>query len=80
MASVYGSTPFDELTETGWDRDLSINVKSAFLCAKAAIPVMRATGGGASSTSPTGWREADGPTIEDSSPTTGEGISLASSF
>jgi len=46
MASVYGSTPFDELTEAAWDRDLGINLKSAFLCAKAAIPVMRATGGG----------------------------------
>jgi NAD(P)-dependent dehydrogenase (short-subunit alcohol dehydrogenase family) len=46
MASVYGSTAFDELTEAGWDRDLTINLKSAFLCAKAAIPVMRATGGG----------------------------------
>jgi len=46
MASVYGSTPFDELTEAGWDRDLNINLKSAFLCAKAAIPSMRATGGG----------------------------------
>src|SRR5690242_5363439 len=38
MASVYGSTPFDELTEAGWDRDININLKSAFLCAKAAIP------------------------------------------
>ena len=46
MASVYGSTPFDDLTEAYWDRDLTINLKSAFLCAKAAIPVMRATGGG----------------------------------
>jgi NAD(P)-dependent dehydrogenase (short-subunit alcohol dehydrogenase family) len=46
MASVYGSTPFDELTEAGWDRDLNINLKSAFLCAKAAIPAMRAIGGG----------------------------------
>ena len=46
MASVYGSTPFDALTEEGWDRDLNINLKSAFLCAKAAIPAMRATGGG----------------------------------
>ena len=46
MASVYGSTPIDELTEAGWDRDLTINLKSAFLCAQAAIPVMRATGGG----------------------------------
>jgi NAD(P)-dependent dehydrogenase (short-subunit alcohol dehydrogenase family) len=46
MASVYGSTPFDELTETVWDRDVSINLKSAFLCANAAIPVMRAGGSG----------------------------------
>ena len=46
MASVYGSTPFDELTEAGWDRDVNINLKSAFLCAKAAIPVMRSGGGG----------------------------------
>jgi NAD(P)-dependent dehydrogenase (short-subunit alcohol dehydrogenase family) len=46
MASVYGSTPFDALTEDLWDRDLNINLKSAFLCAKAAIPALRATGGG----------------------------------
>lgn len=46
MASVYGSTPFDDLTEAGWDRDLNINLKSAFLCAKAAIPAMRSSGGG----------------------------------
>ena len=46
MASVYGSTPFDELSEAGWDRDLAINLKSAFLCSKAAIPPMRAAGGG----------------------------------
>ena len=46
MASVYGSTPFDALTEAGWDRDITINLKSAFLCAKAAIPAMRAAGAG----------------------------------
>jgi 3-oxoacyl-[acyl-carrier protein] reductase len=46
MASVYGSRPFDELTEADFDRDLAVNLKSAFLCAKAAIPVMRRTGGG----------------------------------
>ena len=46
MASVYGSKPFDELTEADFDRDLTINLKSAFLCAKAAIPVMKRTGGG----------------------------------
>jgi 3-oxoacyl-[acyl-carrier protein] reductase len=46
MASVYGSTPFDTLTEADFDRDLAVNLKSAFLCAQAAIPVMRRTGGG----------------------------------
>ncbi len=46
MASVYGSTPFDELTEAGWDRDLGVNLKSAFLCVKAAVPFMRTAGGG----------------------------------
>ena len=46
MASVYGSTPFDELTEEGWDKDLTVNLKSAYLCARAAVPAMRAKGGG----------------------------------
>jgi len=46
MASVYGSTPFDELTEAEWNRDLSVNLTSAYLCARAAVPVMRAGGGG----------------------------------
>src|SRR4029434_9252740 len=35
MASVYGSTPFDELTEAAWDRDVNVNLKSAFLCSQA---------------------------------------------
>ena len=46
MASVYGSTPFDEMTEAGWDKDLTVNLKSAYLCARAAVPAMRAKGGG----------------------------------
>ena len=46
MASVYGSTPFDELTEAGWDKDLTVNLKSAYLCARSAVPAMRAKGGG----------------------------------
>jgi len=46
MASVYGSKPLDQLTEADFDRDLAINLKSAFLCGQAAIPVMRRTGGG----------------------------------
>ena len=46
MASVYGSTPFNELTEALWDKDINVNLKSAFLCSKAAVPAMRAVGGG----------------------------------
>lgn len=46
MASIYGPRPFDELTEADWDRDLAVNLKSAFLCSRAAVPVMRRGGGG----------------------------------
>ena len=46
MASVYGSTPFERLTEAEWDRDLAANLKSAFLCSQAAVPLMRKGGGG----------------------------------
>jgi NAD(P)-dependent dehydrogenase (short-subunit alcohol dehydrogenase family) len=46
MASIYGSIPFDDLTEAAWDRDVNVNLKSAFLCSQAAIPAMRSAGGG----------------------------------
>lgn len=40
---------YGKLTDTqvdDWDRVMAVNVKSVFLCAKAAIPVMKETGGG----------------------------------
>ncbi|MEZ5294462.1 MAG: SDR family oxidoreductase [Vicinamibacterales bacterium] len=46
MASVYGPEPLDTLTESAWDRNLAINLKSAFLCAQAAARHMRAQGAG----------------------------------
>lgn len=46
MASVYEAVPFDELTETQWQADLQINLTSAFLCVKAALPYMERAGGG----------------------------------
>jgi len=46
MASIYTSTPFDELTETQWDRGLAVDLRAAFLCASAAVPHMRTAGGG----------------------------------
>ena len=46
MASVYTSEPFEAITEASWDRNLGVNLKSAFLCSYAAARVMRANGGG----------------------------------
>ncbi|MCX6537802.1 MAG: SDR family NAD(P)-dependent oxidoreductase [Acidobacteria bacterium] len=46
MASIYTSTPFDELTDAQWDRGLAVDLRAAFLCASAAVPHMRKVGGG----------------------------------
>lgn len=46
MASIYASKPFLETSEADWDENISINLKSAYLCAKAVLPAMRAQGGG----------------------------------
>jgi NAD(P)-dependent dehydrogenase (short-subunit alcohol dehydrogenase family) len=46
MASVYASKGFDETTEQDWQRNIDINLRSVFLCAKAAVAHMRRQGGG----------------------------------
>jgi NAD(P)-dependent dehydrogenase (short-subunit alcohol dehydrogenase family) len=46
MASVYVNKPFDQLTLADWDASLSVDLRAAFLCAKAAVPELRAAGGG----------------------------------
>jgi NAD(P)-dependent dehydrogenase (short-subunit alcohol dehydrogenase family) len=46
MASVYKERPFDELTVADWDANLNIDLRAAFLCAKAAVPHMRRQGAG----------------------------------
>lgn len=46
MASMYVSKPFDELTEHDWDLNLTVDLKAAFLCARAAVPFLRQAGGG----------------------------------
>jgi NAD(P)-dependent dehydrogenase (short-subunit alcohol dehydrogenase family) len=38
--------PFDKIDEDEWDRVLEVNVKGAWLCAKAAVPLLHAAGGG----------------------------------
>lgn len=46
MASIYRATPLQEVTDRTWAADLDVNLRSAFLCARAAVPHMRAAGGG----------------------------------
>lgn len=45
-AAVTKIVPFLETTEELWDRTLEINLKGAFLCARAVIPGMIKKGGG----------------------------------
>jgi len=42
-----GDGPVDVCTEEAWDAVLATNLKSVFLCCRAAIPRLRAAGGGA---------------------------------
>jgi 3-oxoacyl-[acyl-carrier protein] reductase len=37
----------EELTEDKWDRILQVNLKGPFFCTRAAVPLMRKSGGGA---------------------------------
>ena len=46
MASVYRSKPFDDTTVDDWDASLNVDLRAAFLCAKAAVPHMRRQRGG----------------------------------
>jgi NAD(P)-dependent dehydrogenase (short-subunit alcohol dehydrogenase family) len=46
MASIYVAVPFGQLTVDQFDRNLAVDLRSGFLCARAAIPHMRAVGGG----------------------------------
>jgi NAD(P)-dependent dehydrogenase (short-subunit alcohol dehydrogenase family) len=46
MASLYAPKPIDEVTVQDWDAQLNIDVRSAWLCARAAVPHMRRLRGG----------------------------------
>lgn len=46
MASIYKSVPFDLMDVEAWERQLAVDLRGAFLCARAAAPVMRRSGGG----------------------------------
>ena len=46
MASIYVQKPIDELTVEDWDSQLAVDVRAAWLCARAAVPHMRRLRGG----------------------------------
>lgn len=43
---VKGARTIEELDLADWDRTMDLNVKSVFYCCRAAIPALRAAGGG----------------------------------
>jgi NAD(P)-dependent dehydrogenase (short-subunit alcohol dehydrogenase family) len=46
MASIYIAKPFSELTVEEYDENLAVDMRSAFVCARAAWPHMKRAGGG----------------------------------
>jgi len=46
MASVYRQIAFDDISVEDWDTQLDTDLRSAWLCARAAVPHMRRFGGG----------------------------------
>jgi NAD(P)-dependent dehydrogenase (short-subunit alcohol dehydrogenase family) len=46
MASLYRAVPLADLDAAAWDRQLGTDLRGSFLCAMAAVPMMRRHGGG----------------------------------
>lgn len=46
MASIYVAKPFSELTVEEYDENVAVDMRSAFICARAAWPHMKRVGGG----------------------------------
>ena len=46
MASIYRPTLLDEITLEDWDAQMAVDLRSSWLCARAAVPHMRRLRGG----------------------------------
>lgn len=46
MASLYRTKPFDDIDVADWDEHLAVDLRAAWLCARAAVPHMRRLRGG----------------------------------
>ena len=60
MASLYRAVPFDETDVAAWDRQLGVDLRGSFLCARAAVPLMRRHGPGGRIVNFTDWVAASG--------------------
>lgn len=45
-ASIFRRTPLDEATDEDWAQHLDVNLTAPWLCIRAALPLLRARGGG----------------------------------
>jgi len=59
MASSYEEVPFDDLDAAAMERQLEVDFRGTYLCMRAAVPHMRAAGGGRIITF-TDWTAASG--------------------
>lgn len=46
LASTYRATPLDALDAAQWDQQMAVDLRASFLVSMAAVPHMRAAGGG----------------------------------
>jgi len=46
MASLYRRLPWDEMDVADWDAQMAVDLRAAWLCARAAVPHMRRVRGG----------------------------------
>ena len=60
MASLYRAVPFDATDVAAWDRQLGVDLRGSFLCARAAVPLMRRHGLGGRIVNFTDWVAASG--------------------
>jgi NAD(P)-dependent dehydrogenase (short-subunit alcohol dehydrogenase family) len=60
MASVYRRTPFEEADVSVWDATVNVDLRSAYLCAHAAVPHMRRGGIGGRIINFSDWVAASG--------------------
>ncbi|HEX9884849.1 MAG TPA: SDR family NAD(P)-dependent oxidoreductase [Longimicrobiales bacterium] len=46
LVGAFAMAPVEETTPETWDRMMTLNARTAFLCSRAVVPYMKATGGG----------------------------------